>query len=132
MANLQEAKYDTDSETPPVYDANAISEVHNNNDIFDMSSHEEQHSETPSPTYDTYQDTPSSSNIDSTTPDMNHSGGSVSQHAKNDEETCALFETLLHNCTIEVEKVKKVNSEVKAANEILTTERDTRIKKKVF
>jgi hypothetical protein len=27
MENLQEAKYDTDSDTPPVYDANAVSEV---------------------------------------------------------------------------------------------------------
>ena len=39
MANLQEAKYDTDSETPPAYDNTAISEVptiniHNNDAIY--------------------------------------------------------------------------------------------------
>ncbi|PWA89320.1 hypothetical protein CTI12_AA112170 [Artemisia annua] len=127
MANLQEAKYDTDSDTPPVYDTNAISEVPlfntcNNNAIFDMSPHEEQHSETSAPTYYIYMDTPSSSNIDSATPDMNHSGGPVSQHAENDEETRALFDSLLNNCSIEIEKVKKVNREVKAANEKLTAE----------
>ena len=87
-----------------------------------MSSHEEQHSEILAPTYDTYLDTPSSSNIDLATPDMNHSGGSVSQHAENDEETCALFESLLNNCSIEIEKVKKVNRDVKATNEKMTAE----------
>jgi hypothetical protein len=96
MANLQEAKYDTDSDTLPVYDTNAPSEVSNfntchNNDIFDMSPHEEQHSEKLAPTYDTYLDTPSSSNTPSATPDVNHNGGFVSQHAENDEETRALF-----------------------------------------
>ena len=99
MANLQETKYDTDSETPPVYDANAISEVplNNsfNNNIFDMSPHEEQHSETLATNYDTYQDTPNNSNINLMNPDMNHNGGFVSQHAENDEETRALFESLL-------------------------------------
>ena len=61
MANLQEAKYDTDSETPPVYDSNAVSEVplnnsFNNYDMFVMSPHEERHSETQAYNYDTYQD----------------------------------------------------------------------------
>lgn len=56
------------------------------------------------PTYDKYLDTPSSSNIDSATPDMNLSGGSVAQHAENDEETSALFESLLNNCSIELRK----------------------------
>ena len=42
MANLQEAKYDTDSEVPPAFDTNAVSEVQpyatcHNNEIFDMS-----------------------------------------------------------------------------------------------
>jgi hypothetical protein len=60
--------------------------------IFDMSPHEEQHSKTPAPTYNPYLDTPSSSNIASATPNVNHSGGSISQHAENDEETRALFE----------------------------------------
>jgi hypothetical protein len=127
MANLQEAKYDTDSDTLPVYDINAVSEVSHfntchNNDIFDMSPHEEQHSEKLTPTYDTYLDTPSSSNTPLATPDVNHNGGFVSQHAENDEETRALFESLLHNCGIEIEKVKKVNCDVKAANVKLTTE----------
>ena len=66
------------------------------NDIFDMSPHEEQHSEKLAPNYDTYLDTPSSSNTPSATPDVNHNGGSVSQHAENDEETRALFESLLN------------------------------------
>ena len=57
MANLQEAKYDTDSETPPTYDNTAISEIptfntHKNNAIYDISPHNEQHSETPTSTYD--------------------------------------------------------------------------------
>jgi hypothetical protein len=127
MENLQEAKYDTDSDTLPVYDINAVSKVSHfntchNNDIFDMSPHEEQHSEKLAPTYDTYLDTPSSSNTPSATPDVNHNGGFVSQHAENDKETPALFESLLNNCGIEIEKVKKVNRDVKAANEKLTTE----------
>jgi hypothetical protein len=127
MANLQEAKYDIDSDTLPVYDTSAPSEVSNfntwhNNDIFDMSPHEEQHYETPAPIYDTYPDTPSSSNILSATPYVNPNGGFVSQHAENDEEIHALFESLMNNCGIEIEKLKKVNREVKAANEKLTTE----------
>ena len=126
MANLQEAKYDTDSESPPVYDANAISEVplNNsfNNNIFDMSPHEEQHSETLATNYDTYLDKSSCSNTTLATPDMNHNGGFVSQHAENDEETRALFESLLNNCAIEIENVTKVNRYVKAANAKLTTE----------
>lgn len=48
--------------------------------------------------------------------------GFVSQHAENDEETRALFESLLNNCGIEIEKVKKVNRDVKAANVKLTAE----------
>ena len=96
MANLQEAKYDTDSDTLPVYDTSAPSEVSNfntchNNDIFDMSPHEEQHFEKQATTYDTFLDTTSSSNTPSATPDVNHNGGFVSQHAENDEETRALF-----------------------------------------
>ena len=53
---------------------------------------------------------------------MNHNGGFVSQHAENDEETRALFESLLNNCRIEIENVKKVNRDVKAANVKLTAE----------
>jgi cell division protein FtsB len=127
MENLQEAKYDTDSDTLPVYDTNAPSEVSNfntchNNDIFDMSPHEEQHSEKLAPTFETYLDTPCSRYTPSATPDVNHNGGFVSQHAENDEETRALFESLLNNCSIEIENVKKVNRDVKAANEKLTAE----------
>ena len=74
MANLQEAKYDTDSETPPVYDTNAVFEVTpfttcHNNEIFDMSTHDELYPATPAPTYDAYMDTPSCSNINLATPD---------------------------------------------------------------
>jgi hypothetical protein len=127
MVNLQEAKYDMDSDTLPVYDTNTPSEVSNfntchNNDIFDMSPHEEQHSEKLAPTYDTYLDTRSSSNTPSATQDVNHNGGFVTQHAENDEEIRALFESLLNTCGIEIEKVKKVNRDVKAANEKLATE----------
>jgi hypothetical protein len=127
MANLQEAKYDTDSDTPPVYDINAVFEVSNfntchNNDIFDMSPHEEHHSEKLAPNYDKYLDTPSSSNTPSATLDVNHNGGFVSQHAENVEETRPLFETLLNNCSIEIENVKKVNRDVKAANVKLAAE----------
>jgi predicted nucleic acid-binding Zn-ribbon protein len=127
MANHQEAKYDTDSDTFPVYDTNAPSEVSNfnichNNDIFDVSPHEEHHSENLASTYDTYLDTPSSSNTPSATPDVNYNGGFVSQYAENDEETCALFESLLNNFRIEIENVKKVNRDVKAANVKLTAE----------
>ena len=92
MPNLQEEKYDTDSKTPPAYDNTAISEVptintHNNNAIYDMSPHNEQHSETPEPIYDTYLDTPSCSNTSSAYPEMHQNGDSVSQHVENDEDT---------------------------------------------
>jgi hypothetical protein len=87
-----------------------------------MSPHEEHHSEKLAPNYDKYLDTPSSSNTLSATSDMNHNGGFVSQHAENDEETRALFESLLNNCRIEIENVQKVNRDVKAANVKLTTE----------
>ena len=58
MANLQEEKYDTDSEAPPAFNTNVVSEVQpyatcHNNEMFDMSPQNEQHPETPNLIYDT-------------------------------------------------------------------------------
>ena len=76
----------------------------------------------PEPIYDAYVGEQVNSNVNYATTDMDPNGVQVAQNGANDEETRALFESLLNNCGIEIEKIKKVNREVKAMNEKLTTE----------
>nr|GFA21919.1 hypothetical protein [Tanacetum cinerariifolium] len=61
-------------------------------------------------------------NVISEVTSMEQSGETVEQHPANFEETCALYDSLYQNLTIEVEKVNSVNRKLKETNVDLTTE----------
>ncbi|GKB51101.1 hypothetical protein Tco_0901854 [Tanacetum coccineum] len=62
------------------------------------------------------------SNIMAETPDVDFSGGKLTQHVVNHEKTNAYFESLLNNFKVELDRHVMVNQETKAENERLTAE----------
>lgn len=122
MANQQATTSSSDSDLPPTYDSDPFHEVPNYGNNANPFAHEKPHYVPSEPNYDTYVGEQVNSNVNYATPDMDPNGVQVAQNGANDEETRALFESLLNNCSIEIEKVKKVNRDVKAANVKLTVE----------
>lgn len=122
MANQQATTSSSDSDLPPTYDSDPFHEVPNYGNDANPFAHKKPHYVPLEPNYDTYVGEQVNSNVNYENPDMDPNGVQVAQNDANDEETRAFFESLLNNCSIEIEKVKKVNREVKAANEKLTTE----------
>ncbi|GJW47999.1 hypothetical protein Tco_0079645 [Tanacetum coccineum] len=101
MANLQQAlTTGTRTDNAPVYDSDGSDEVHHSencyeNDIFNMFTQEEY---------------------------VEQSGGTVDQNPTTVEETCALYDSLYNNLSIEVEKV---NKEIANLNDQLSKEKST-------
>ncbi|GJX28503.1 ribonuclease H-like domain-containing protein [Tanacetum coccineum] len=125
MTKLRATSTNTDNNH--VYDTVTPYEVLNfdnyyDNRIYNMFSHEEQHSELPESSQGTYVEQHYDSNIMVETIDVDFSGGDVKQYAVNNEETNAYCETLLNNFKVEIDRCLKVNHKDKAVNERLTVE----------
>nr|GEU68885.1 retrovirus-related Pol polyprotein from transposon TNT 1-94 [Tanacetum cinerariifolium] len=128
MANLQQASTSgTQTDKAPVYDSDGSAEVHNyedcyDNDIFNMFTQEEQHTELPEPIPKSHQVPQNDNDVISKVTSMEQNGGIVEQHPANVEEIHVLYDSLYHNLAIEVEKVNTVNRKLKETNAELTTE----------
>ncbi|GKB02879.1 putative reverse transcriptase, RNA-dependent DNA polymerase, LTR copia-type gag-polypeptide [Tanacetum coccineum] len=108
MTKLQATSTNTDNNH--VYDTVTPYEVLNfdnyyDNRIYNMFSHEEQHSELPESSQGTYVEQHYDSNIMVETIDVDFSGGDVKQYAVNNEETNAYCETLLNNFKVEIDRI---------------------------
>nr|GFC21899.1 hypothetical protein [Tanacetum cinerariifolium] len=126
MANLQQASTSgTQTDSAPVYDIDGSAEVHENcddNEIFNMSTQEEQYSELLEPIPESHQVPQHDNDVISEDTSIEQGGETVEQHPVNFEETRALYESLYQNLAIEVEKVSSVNRKLKETNANLTTE----------
>jgi hypothetical protein len=122
ITSRQATTSSSDSDLPPTYNSDSFHEVPNYGNNDNLFAHEKLHYVPPEPNYNTYVGEQVNSNVNYETPYMNPNGVQVAQNGANDEETRALFESLLNNYGIEIEKVKKVNRDVKAANVKLTAE----------
>ncbi|GJW57725.1 hypothetical protein Tco_0104456 [Tanacetum coccineum] len=110
-----------------MYDTDGIPNVPNfdhyyDNEMYNLFAHEERHPELPEYSQGTFLEQQNNSNIHSETLDMNFGGEDGEQHAVNDEETKAYFESLLHNFKVELDKSVLVNRNDKIEIERLTTE----------
>ncbi|GJS15818.1 integrase, catalytic region, zinc finger, CCHC-type containing protein [Tanacetum coccineum] len=74
------------------------------------------------PVYDSDGSAENDSNVISAISSMEQCGGTLEQHPATTEETCALYDSLYNNLAYEVEKVNKVNQNLKVTNAELTTE----------
>nr|GEW68538.1 Rop guanine nucleotide exchange factor 14-like isoform X1 [Tanacetum cinerariifolium] len=152
MANLQQASTSgTQTDKAPIYDSDGSAEVHdykncNDNEIFNMFTHEEQYSELLEPILkthqvpqndnnviseysellepilETHQVPQNDNNVISEVTSVEQSGETLEQHPANFKETHALYDSLYQNLAIEVEKVNTVNRKLKETNADLTTE----------
>ncbi|GJS52314.1 hypothetical protein Tco_0625676, partial [Tanacetum coccineum] len=121
MTKLQATSTNTDNNH--VYDTVTPYEVLNfdnyyDNRIYNMFSHEEQHSELPESSQGTYVEQHYDSNIMVETIDVDFSGGDVKQYAVNNEETNAYCETLLNNFKVEIDRCLMVNHKDKASSPV--------------
>nr|GEX31428.1 hypothetical protein [Tanacetum cinerariifolium] len=128
MANLQQALTSgTQTNKAPIYDSDGSAEVHNyedcyDNEIFNMSTQEEQYTELLEPIPESHQVPQNDNNVISEVTSMEQSRETVEQHPVNVEETRALYDSLYQNLAIEVEKVNTVNRKLKETNAELITE----------
>nr|GEZ28032.1 hypothetical protein [Tanacetum cinerariifolium] len=113
MANLQQASTSgTQTDSAPVYDTDGSVEVHENcddNEIFNMFTQEEQHTELLEPILESHQVPQHDNDVIFEDTSVKQGGETVEQHPANFEETHALYESLYQNLAIEVEKVVKKN-----------------------
>nr|GFC37489.1 hypothetical protein [Tanacetum cinerariifolium] len=132
MANLQQASSSgTQTDSTPVYDTDGSAEVHenyDNNEIFNMSTQEEQYTELLEPIPEPQQVPQNDNNVIFEVTDVEQDGEIVEQHSANFEERHALYESLYHNLAVEVEKVNSINRKLKETNADLTTELARNIK----
>nr|GFC01510.1 hypothetical protein [Tanacetum cinerariifolium] len=119
MANLQQASSSgTQTDSTPVYDSDGSTEVHEyencyDNEIFNMSTQEEQYTELLEPIPEPQQVPQNDNNVISEVTNVEQGGETVEQHPANFEETRALYDSLYQNLAIEVEKVNSVNHKLK-------------------
>nr|GEV68544.1 hypothetical protein [Tanacetum cinerariifolium] len=127
IANLQQASTSgTQTDKASVYDSNGSAEVHEyencyDNEIFNMFTQEEQYTELLEPIPEQHQVPHNDNNFVSEVTSVEQNRETVEQHLTNFEETRALYDSLYHNLTIEVEKVNSVNRKLKETNADLTT-----------
>nr|GEW72148.1 hypothetical protein [Tanacetum cinerariifolium] len=111
IANLQQASTSgTQTDKAPVYDSDGSAEVHKykdcyDNEIFNMFTQEEQYTELLEPIPEPHQVPQNDNNVISDVFSVERNGGTV----ENVEETCALYDSLSNNLSIEVEKINTVN-----------------------
>nr|GEV87293.1 hypothetical protein [Tanacetum cinerariifolium] len=74
------------------------------------------------PVYDSDGSAENDNDVISEVTSVEQSGRTVEQHPPNIEETRALYDSLYHKLTVEVEKVNTVNCKLKETNAELTTE----------
>nr|GEV70531.1 integrase, catalytic region, zinc finger, CCHC-type, peptidase aspartic, catalytic [Tanacetum cinerariifolium] len=117
MANLQQASsLGTQTNSAPFYDSDGSAEVHenyDNNEIFNMFTHEEQYTELLEPIPESHQVPQNDNEVISEVTSVEQGGETVEQHSAKFEETRALYESLYQNLAVEV---KKVNSKLENGN----------------
>nr|GFA71530.1 hypothetical protein [Tanacetum cinerariifolium] len=126
MANLQQAStLGTQTDSAPVYDTDGSAEVHENcddNEIFNMSTQEEQYTELLELILESHQVPQNDNDVISEDTNVEQGRETIEQHPANFEETRALYESLYQNLIIEVKKVNSVNRKLKETNADMTTE----------
>ncbi|GJX40270.1 hypothetical protein Tco_0255260 [Tanacetum coccineum] len=115
------------TDTALMHDTDGIPDVPNfnyyyDNETYNLFAYEEQHPKLPEYSQGTFLEQQNNSNIHSETLDMDFGGEDGEQHAVNDEETKAYFESLLHKFKVELDKFVLVNRNDKIKIERLTTE----------
>ncbi|GJZ34647.1 hypothetical protein Tco_0580464 [Tanacetum coccineum] len=111
MANLQQASTSgTQTDKAPVYDSDGSAAVHHyencyDNDIFNMFTQEGHYSKLLELIFEPHQVQQNDSNVISAMSSVKQSGGIVEQNLASVEETCALYDSLYNNLSIEFEKI---------------------------
>nr|GEU39093.1 hypothetical protein [Tanacetum cinerariifolium] len=129
MANLLQASTSgTQTDKAPVYDSDGSSEVHNyenfyDNEIFNMFTQEELHTELLEPILEPHQVPQNDNNVILEVSSVEQSGGTIEQHFTNVEEPRVLYDSVYNNLEIEVEKVN-MNFEIHFLKEAAKFVRD--------
>ncbi|GKB69809.1 hypothetical protein Tco_0931221, partial [Tanacetum coccineum] len=128
MANLQQASTKgIQIGKAPIYDSDGTSEVPNSyncydNELFNMSTQEEQYTELLEPISEPHQVQQNDSNVIPDASSVEQSGGTVDQNPATAEEIRDHFESLYNNLATKFERVNMVNHKMRKTNADLTTE----------
>ncbi|GJV52339.1 hypothetical protein Tco_1448080 [Tanacetum coccineum] len=119
MKKIQEVLHATNDNFGPTYDTKPLDKVHPDDDC-NVFATESQNSEQPESINDTYVMKKVDSNVTHGSSYINNNEWRVDHNAKEYENECVLFASLIANLKPDVDENKKIQKQLKKANSSLT------------
>nr|GEZ89228.1 hypothetical protein [Tanacetum cinerariifolium] len=119
MAKIQEVTPDAAANSGPIFDAEPLQKVHNNNDDYNVFANDRQHPEQPESVNDTYLMEQCDTNITSDSSNMCNNSDVADQDDQMLQKERELLTSLIEKLKVEIDGSKQTNKSLESSNKNL-------------